>query len=496
MGIREHDHLPIHSWLKTIRVFHLPGWSDDVLQVFFARLLVTFDQLGNRVLESPSGEVELVLASARFGEAVSWRTAPLFNLRKRFQLDRLPALVTVVHATREEFSTVLDRLEKALRKTTPDPADFIFSGLSENAYLTLYEQGQRGGAILALERLLQAQTKSIRMILVVGDDKPELAYSFDLVGAYPRSEPEGQPEFYMDLAYRLMTALSTREITDHAYTGSLVSRAQWENLVAPRAMVRAGHELGIRGFFSDLIRINDLVSVPSLPESIASQYSEGCFATWEPVLEGIVITVTGSARPVRKNDLQKDDMSVVVGIRGDQRGALVCQVEGSSNSPPSSEAVELFEVDRGLPPVFLGPEWTAVYGELEPEMRKAPAARSKLHGHRSVASFDPSFVEYVPLAKQYHHYPVSCASEAQARAIQDAFSASKALQSPGAAPQVVFTVLPGHGIVILEKWDAGKSPFQLIWEAMDSAQLQIASQIPQGPFDYAPDRSGRMVIRT
>ena len=57
-----------------------------------------------------------------------------------------------------------------------DSADFDFPGLAPQAYRVLYEQGSRGGPIMALERLVQAQSKSIRVILVIGNEKPLYAY--------------------------------------------------------------------------------------------------------------------------------------------------------------------------------------------------------------------------------------------------------------------------------------------------------------------------------
>jgi hypothetical protein len=115
---------------------------------------------------------------------------------------------------------------------------------------------------------------------------------------------------------------------------------------------------------------------------------------------------------------------------------------------------------------------------------EAPVIRSKLHGHRAILSFDPDRVEYVPLAESYLHYPVSCSTDAQYRAIQQAFGSSEALRDPQDPRQVVFTVLPGHGTVIVEKWVEGKSAFEVIWEAMDRGDLQITNDIPQGPFTY------------
>jgi hypothetical protein len=170
---------------------------------------------------------------------------------------------------------------------------------------------------------------------------------------------------------------------------------------------------------------------------------------------------------------------------------LIRQVAGKRNDPPSSEAVELVEMDRALPRLSLGFEW----GVQSAPSGKVPVARSKLHGHRGVRSYDPTLVEHVWLDAPYYHYPVSCSTEAQARAIRAAFARSQALSHPEDPRQVVFTVLPGHGVVIVEKWAPGKAPFQVIWECMDSGALEIDNLIPQGPFAFVSDEGGRMKLQ-
>jgi hypothetical protein len=97
------------------------------------------------------------------------------------------------------------------------------------------------------------------------------------------------------------------------------------------------------------------------------------------------------------------------------------------------------------------------------------------------------------MAPAYHHYPVTCATRAQARGIADAFSRAEALQDPEDPRQVVFTVLPGHGIIIVEKWVASAAPFQVIWEAMDAGSLEIDRLVPQGPVEYVPEGNGMNV---
>ena len=188
-----------------------------------------------------------------------------------------------------------------------------------------------------------------------------------------------------------------------------------------------------------------------------------------------------------KGGIAEDDLAVIVGVRPDGRGALVRHVEGKRNDPPSSEAMEMMDMDSALPSIVLGPAWNA--------SARVPVVRSKLHGHRGIAAYDTRRVEHVPLTPPYYHYLVSCGTDGQARGVREAFARSESLQNPEDPRQVVFTVLPGHGVVIAEKWARGARPFQVIWEYMDTGHLEVESLIPQGPMEYIPASNDRMVLR-
>lgn len=477
---------PLHSWLYPLKVAYVPGPAHPLLERVTRGLLERFRQRGHQVLEEPAPDTQILITTARFEEPLSWRQALLFTARRRFRLQRTPTLFTLVHILPDAFHRAMERLRRALARPAPEPADFDFAGLAPQACRVLYEQGRRAGPILALERVVQAQAKSIRSVLVIGEEEVEGAYIFDLAGAHPRLSGEDLTAFCDELALRMATYACTHEITEHQAIGEPIPRAIWEELKTPTAMAQAARELGRRNFFTDMVRIADLVEVPYIEDAVARQYSEGCFATWEPALNALITTITGSARPINKDEITEDDLAVIVGLRADGRGALVREVAGKKNSPPSSEAVELMLMDMDLPCIRLDPQW-GDWGEV-------PAVRSKLHGHRGVAAFDPSVVEFVPLDDAYYYFPVSCATKAQAEAIRRAFARSEALRRPEDARQVVFTILPGHGAVIVEKWAAGKVPFQLIWEYIDAGRLVIERRIPQGPFRFVPGADGRMYV--
>jgi hypothetical protein len=479
---------PTHPWLRRIYVAFVPGPTTPLLEEVTSGLLHHFHLQGHQVQTTPDDRTDVVLTTVRFGEPLEWRQALLFTVRKRFNLSRSPTLYTLVHVLPEELQRLLDHFRTVLAREPPDPADYRFPGLAPQAHRVLFEQGHRGGPILALERLVQAQAKSIHIILVVGDDRPLLAYHFDLVGAHPHSEAEDLESFYKDVVLRIVTTVSSREVTQHKVVGEPIPSVVWQRLSTPTAMRVAGQQLGERNFFTEMVHIANLVQVPAVTDAIASQYSEGCFATWDPTLGALITTVTGSARPVDKGSITDDDLAVIVGVRPDGRGALTRHVEGKHNDPPSSEAVEMMVMDSPLPTIPLDPAWHVT--------AQVPVARSKLHGHRGVAAYDPRRVEYVPLEPAYYHYPVSCATDAQAQGVKKAFARSAALQNPDDPRQVVFTVLPCHGVVIAEKWVPGTAPFQVIWETMDAGDLQVDNLIPQGTMQYASGPDGRRVLRT
>jgi hypothetical protein len=479
-----------HPWLRKINLSFVPAVTTPLLEQVASDLLNAFRTLGHTVQGQPDEHTDLLLTTAPFAQPLNWRESLLFTARRRFKLPHSPLSVTLIHARPEEFRNLLGHFEVALKKDPQVPADFAFEGLASTAHQTLIEQGLRGGPILSLERMLQAQSKSIRILLLIGEDKPQTAYLFDLVGAHPRMHPKNRESFYEEIALRIVTGLSTEEVTEHQVVGQPISYDLWRGLSTPSAMRTAARELGQRGFFTHIVRVADLVQVPAIGDAVAEQYSEGCFATWEPRLGSLIATITGSARPVNKDNITEDELAVIVGVRPDGKGAMIYHVENKRNDPPSSEAVEMMTLDQPLPKIALrleSQEGTAVF--------HVPVARSKLHGHRGVAAYDPNYVEYVMLDPPYYHYPVSCATEAQANGIRQAFGRSEALLNPADPRQVVFTVLPGHGLVMVEKWHAGKDPFQLIWEYMDAGILEVEPRVPQGWFTYEPEADGRYHLR-
>jgi len=467
-----------HTWLRHHHIAHVPGPSSGLADKVISDLVQYYRSEGHTIHGIPSAETSVVLTTARLGEPLNWRDALLFVARRRYRLKTNPTVVTVVHALPQQLDEWLLAIREVLDSKRAGANGF--RGIPGSALETLFEQGRRGGEITYLLRVLQLQTKCIRVLLVVGEHSAESAYLFDLVGAHPHIINRDARAFIEDIALRIATVASTTEITNHIIEEPGIEREIWETLLTPKDMVRASSQFGRHDFFTEAVQIAKLASVPGFSQAISQQYSEGCFATWDEKLSALLTTITGRARPVTKDKITEDDLAVVLGIKPSHDGAIVRRIENHPSHPPSSEAVELIGMDLSLPKVRLG--------EIE-----VPVLRSKLHGHRGVRSFDKNVVEYVSLPESYHWYPVSCSTDAQYAAVQAAFSHSAALQDPRDPRRIVFTVLPGHGVIIAEKWAGDKRPFELIWEAMDHGVIEISNHIPQGPVTFLADHD-RMTL--
>jgi len=165
------DVRPVHGWLRQLSVSFVPGPSDLLLEQAAAGLMGGFRSQGHTVLSTPDADTDVIVTTAPFGAPLNWRQALLFTARRRFGLTQSPSIYTLVHATPVELDSVLDHFRTILAKSPPDPADYDFPGLAREAYQVLFEQGRRGGPILALLRVIQSQAKCLDVMLVVGEGR-------------------------------------------------------------------------------------------------------------------------------------------------------------------------------------------------------------------------------------------------------------------------------------------------------------------------------------
>jgi hypothetical protein len=465
---------PLHSWAHPITIAYLPDYRDAMLDRVLGDLLGWLEASGSLVQSRPTNATDLILTTARFNQPINRDEALLFHGKRRFGLSRRPQVLTLVSMTEGEYADQIAHFT-ALAADREAGLTRQYVGLGPQAVDVLVEQSRRGGPEVALGRLLQGQMCSIRVMAVIGDGQgnPHRAIHIDLAGAHPKSYAGDRASFAEDIGRRMLTAICAHDVDHHDLLDETLPRAVWERLTTPEAMIRAGITFTQYGFFTTPISIEKVLGYRGgIGEAIAAQYSEGCYAVFEPDVPGLITTATGSSRLVDKRSISRDDQAIVVGVKPQRDGARVIQVEGRSKVIPSVEAVEMMGICEALP--------YHDRANSRGEMVKAPPVRAILHGHLGVAEYDPEYAEPVYLDEPYYDYLVSCGTGALASGTAAAFRRSRALADLKDPRAVVVLEQPGHGVVIIEKWVEGKGPFETIREYLEQGRLKMTMQVPQG----------------
>ena len=76
--------IPTHSWLKQITIAHVPGPSTGLSDQVASALVRHFRQEGHSTPETPTPETDVILTTARLGEALGWRDSLMFTARRRY----------------------------------------------------------------------------------------------------------------------------------------------------------------------------------------------------------------------------------------------------------------------------------------------------------------------------------------------------------------------------------------------------------------------------
>ncbi|MBI3360765.1 MAG: hypothetical protein HY023_06605 [Chloroflexi bacterium] len=462
----------MHAWAQPITVVYVPGYLDPMLERALSELLEWFRANGSLVQSQPTNETDLILTTARFGQPLGRDEALLISGKRKYGLSRRPQVLTVVSLREKEYD---EHIAHFTELAAHPEISHQYPGLGPQAVEVLVEQAQRGGPEVALGRLMQAQMISIRVMALIGEEAgpPLRAIHFDLAGAHPTTDAANLQAFADETGRRILTAVCAHDVDHHSEEAEPLPRAVWESLTTPEAMIQAGVTFTRYGFFTTPIAIEKILGYKGgIGEAIAAQYSEGCYAVYEPEIPGLITTATGSSRLVDKRSITRDDHGIVVGVKPERDGAKVMQVEGRPRTLPSVEAVEMMGICEALPP--------HPRKNRKGEPVSVPPVHAILHGHLGVQSYDPKCIETVFLDGLYYDYLVSCGTGALASGTAQAFMRSATLRDFADPLGVVFLEQPGHGVVIIEKWVEGKDPFETIHEYLETGRLKMTMQVPQG----------------
>ena len=214
-----------------------PAPTSPVLEDVIDGLLGQFEELGNVIDQAPGDQTDVIFTTAPFGTPIKWRQAMIFTAQlSRFKLNH-PAFITMLHCTRP-VPRDGGQTERGDQQSQSRTRPISTSGLAPTAYKTLYEQGHTGGPIPAMERAAD-QAMSIRVLLVVGDDRPEGDLPFRSgrrISCQHAQIGGGAKQMYRDAALRVVTAMKPTDIHHHTAVGDPLPRAIWDEMTTPDAM--------------------------------------------------------------------------------------------------------------------------------------------------------------------------------------------------------------------------------------------------------------------
>jgi hypothetical protein len=483
----------VHSWTRPISIAYMPGDNTAALNLASSALLDWLRDAGCSVTQLPDNSTDLIMTTRRFGDNVTREQALFFNAKRQYRLSQRPQVLTLVDVPEPEYKALVAHFAEVAQMSEEEAGRIQYPGLGPQAADIISHQARRGGPDLAFARLLQGQVLSIRvMALRTQSGRPYRAMHFDMAGAHPVTDATDLETFGEQAGARVLAAVCATEVNHHSFVDEPVPAKLWESLSSPEMMVQAGSMFTQFGFFTTPLYVEKLLGYRGIGDAISAQFSEGCYAVYEPDIPALLTTASGSSRLVDKRSISRLDQAVVVGTRPDHEGAMVRPVVGMERVVPSVEAVEMMGLCERVPKhSHLNSHGLPV---------TVPNVRAILHGHLGVAAFDADKVEAVMLDPLYYTQLVSCGTGALAEGTATAFARSQSLKDLNDPRRVIFLEQPGHGVMVVEKWpaqDDRSRPFETIHDYLSSGILQMTLDIAQGPvhWEMTTALDGRTLMR-
>jgi hypothetical protein len=226
----------VHNWLrKTTIAFH-PGPSTPLLENVASGLLEEFRLMGHTVQDAPSGKVDVILTTASLNRPVPWREALMFRSRRLFCLDTNPTVFTLIHARREELEQLLYHLGKAAAKPQADPAVTTSRGWRRGPMRPYTNRGGEKGHSSPGPLAAGAIDEHPYHPAGWGKMSPT-RLTPSIWWGHPQTICTNLKAFYSELVLRILTAVSTHEITEHRLVDDPID-ITWKSLTTPEAQGR------------------------------------------------------------------------------------------------------------------------------------------------------------------------------------------------------------------------------------------------------------------
>ncbi len=449
------------SWWRPLTVALVGEPFDEAQKRLSDGLLATFEEEGHHIIHQPEkfpGRVDIMLTfheipqgDAPLQDRIEERHWPLaLHLKREFGLEKRPEnLITFVT---------------------------ISESLREMPHLEVVE----------IARIAMTRIGTPKVIFITGEPgsgRVEEVTLCTMEGGHPTISGDDWPYLLRDLSNRLVALACAQEVGGrYRVIKDALSREDWLSSSIPDDLIEAGHRMDQLDLLPPLLELSQWVS-PSLARVYErfmnmKHFSEGMLCAWEPELNLMMVTGSGSWG-VDKRHLERED---VVPIGEVSEGSiLVYAPEGMATKGPSVETREFFEAFLRAPTVRLrkvGKAW-----RIDPDGPvEAPLIRSIIHAHVGIIDVDDRLVEWVPTNREKFPYPFGCGTDLMMDVTLDALSRSNALHDPDDPRAVVLWNFENHGIAAAELWkgEPREHAIQLTLDMFDPEAV--------GAIRYTPDR--------
>jgi hypothetical protein len=277
-----------------------------------------------------------------------------------------------------------------------------------------------------------------------------------------------------DIRDRLVAVACATEVNDRLERiPDSVPTSAFDAARSPGVLVAAGRRMGSLGLLPPPHRVSDYVSV-----TMASAYqrylgikgfSEGMMFVYDPDLQALVVTASGSFE-VDKRDLRPEDVVVVDHKLADGRLRLL-EVAGAGQKGPSVEAWEVCALMAAAPKIRVSKDAGGIWRPDPNGTVEVPAVRGGLHAHVGVDEVDETLIESIPPDRATYPYGFGCGTDLMVDVAASTVRRSQAINDAADSRSYVRWPMLYHGEMAVELWtpDVPDEPLTGLLDLFDPA---------------------------
>lgn len=327
--------------------------------------------------------------------------------------------------------------------------------------------------VVQLARVLMARVGAPKTLFVYPD--PETGEILEAtLCTMEGGHPSITTDIVCDIRDRLVAAACATEVNDRLdRVPDSVPASDFGAARSPGVLVKAGRRMGSLGLLPPPHRVSDYVSV-----TMASAYqrylgikgfSEGMMFVFDPDLQALVVTASGSFE-VDKRDLRPEDV-VVVDHQLDGGRLRLLEVGGAGQKGPSVEAWEVCSLMAAAPKIRVSKDAGGIWRPDPEGTVEVPAVRGGLHAHVGVDEADDTLIESIPPDRASYPYGFGCGTDLMVDVAAATVRRSQAINDAADTRSYVRWPMLYHGEMAVELWtpDVPDEPLTGLLDLFDPA---------------------------